>query len=96
MLTCIILHNMIVEDEGCYIVNRAREDNEPPPPSYNNGAPLEFQTLLQRFKSLRSLEAQHALRNDLIEHLCANKHQYDLLVAFMCFYFYYFLLYCSF
>jgi len=42
MHACIILHNMIVEDEGNSITNWARADHEPDPESYNNGAPSEL------------------------------------------------------
>ncbi|KAK9072430.1 hypothetical protein SSX86_008864 [Deinandra increscens subsp. villosa] len=39
MLACIILHNMIVEDEGRDVLNWTLEDGTPPPPPYNHGAP---------------------------------------------------------
>jgi len=69
MHTCIILHNMIVEDEGHAITNWSREENEPETPSYNGGAPAEFANYLERFRSLRSKDTHIALRNDLMEHL---------------------------
>ncbi|KAI3716689.1 hypothetical protein L1987_67738 [Smallanthus sonchifolius] len=72
MHTCIILHNMIVEDEGAAITNWSREDHEPDLPSYSNGAPSQFQTHLERFRDLRSQEAHQALRSDLVQHIWAN------------------------
>ncbi|XP_076943458.1 uncharacterized protein LOC143613706 [Bidens hawaiensis] len=69
MHACIILHNMIVEDEGHMITDCSRKEHEPEPPSYNGGAPTEFAHYLQRFRSLRSKDTHIALRNDLMEHL---------------------------
>ncbi|XP_022019394.1 uncharacterized protein LOC110919436 [Helianthus annuus] len=73
MCACIILHNMIVEDEGHAISNWAHDDHEDDPPSYNQGAVLAFQARLERFKNLRSEEAHPAIRGDLVEHLWANR-----------------------
>jgi hypothetical protein len=75
MLACIILHNMIVEDEGSEVTNWSREEHEPDPPSYNNGAPAQFEAQMERFRSLRSQEAHQALRTDLVDHLWANRQQ---------------------
>ncbi|XP_076944613.1 protein ANTAGONIST OF LIKE HETEROCHROMATIN PROTEIN 1-like [Bidens hawaiensis] len=69
MHACIILHSMIVEDEGHMITDWSREEHEPEPPSYNGGAPTEFAHYLQRFRSLRSKYTHIALRNNLMEHL---------------------------
>ncbi|XP_021985292.1 uncharacterized protein LOC110881292 [Helianthus annuus] len=69
MHACIILHNMIVEDERHTITDWSREEDEPEPSSYNGGAPTEFEHYLQRFRSLRSKDTHIALRNDLMEHL---------------------------
>ncbi|KAL8242745.1 hypothetical protein R6Q59_013047 [Mikania micrantha] len=69
MHACIILHNMIVEDEGRAITNWSPKEHEPQPANYNEGAPAEFANYLQRFKSLRSKDTHIALRNDLMEHL---------------------------
>ena len=69
MHACIILHNMIVEDEGYEVTNWSCEEHELKPANYNEGAPTEFAQYLERFKSLRSKDTHIALRNDLMEHL---------------------------
>ncbi|KAK9060749.1 hypothetical protein SSX86_021455 [Deinandra increscens subsp. villosa] len=77
MLACIILHNMIVEDEGRDVLNWTPEDGAPPPPPYNHGAPQAFVHNLERFIDLRAKDQHTALRNDLVEHLWANKPVWD-------------------
>jgi hypothetical protein len=72
MTACIILHNMIVEDEGHDILNWTPDDDEPEPTSYNHGATPQFLTSIERFRSLRSATVHTELRNDLIQHLWAN------------------------
>ena len=69
MHACIILHNMIVEDEGRVVTNWSREEHEPETSTYNGGAPAEFANYLERFRSLRSKDTHIALCNDQMEHL---------------------------
>ncbi|XP_020271618.1 uncharacterized protein LOC109846782 [Asparagus officinalis] len=71
MTTCIIMHNMIVEDE--------RDEQEDvvisTPQSILNAENMEitkterFQRFLARHKRLKNKEAHFSLRNALIEHL---------------------------
>ncbi|KAL3615808.1 hypothetical protein CASFOL_040102 [Castilleja foliolosa] len=68
MLTCIILHNMIIEDEGENAVNWQREDGEPED-EWFEGAPPDFQQYLHRRSQIRDKQSHHRLRNDLIEHI---------------------------
>ncbi|KAK9053531.1 hypothetical protein SSX86_024605 [Deinandra increscens subsp. villosa] len=77
MLAYIILHNMIMEDEGRDVLNWTPEDGTPPPPPYNHGAPQAFFHNLERFIELRARDQHTALRNDLVEHLWANKPVWD-------------------
>jgi len=83
MLACVILHNMIVEDE--------REDatihidlNENPgasialPPEVNTGGNLCFADVLRRKAAIRARPQHTQLKNDLVEHIWrrfGNSHQ---------------------
>lgn len=51
MTACIILHNMIVEDEGHDILNWTPDDDEPESTSYNHGATPQFLTSIERFEA---------------------------------------------
>nr|XP_027075763.1 uncharacterized protein LOC113699589 [Coffea arabica] len=64
--TCIILHNMIVEDEGDAIKNWDDDDEEPmiPVTQVEN-----FHHYLQRNAKLRDREVHHQLLSDLFEHI---------------------------
>jgi hypothetical protein len=73
MYACIILHNMIVEDEGNAITDWADDEGDAPEPA-NHGATADFEGHLARFKCIRNRDAHHALRSDLVEHIWSNKH----------------------
>ncbi|XP_056694954.1 uncharacterized protein [Spinacia oleracea] len=82
MKACIILHNMIVEDERDMYVRADvlrryyEEDLSSLTATVNNGEPFEFQTgqpfsinaLLGRITTLCSSQIHHSLKEDLIEH----------------------------
>lgn len=72
MYTCIILHNMIVEDEGDAITDWSDDEGEEPEPA-NHGPTVDFEEHLARFRNIRNNEAHHALRNDLMEHIWSIK-----------------------
>ena len=66
--TCIILHNMIVEDERDVIRNWDDDDEEPTIP-VTQGLVENFHHYLQRNAKLRDWEVHHQLRSDLVEHI---------------------------
>ncbi|XP_042449219.1 uncharacterized protein LOC122034161 [Zingiber officinale] len=70
MHTCIILHNMIIEDEGDAVSNWMG-DEENHPTRVKQGSTLEFQEYLRRNCELRDSETHHQLRADLVEHIWA-------------------------
>ena len=82
MKTCVILHNMIIENE------RAEEDggdtnmhhnNEYDAPNFENlvqpsrGSTVQFDEFMARHRMIRSSTVHHTLRNDLIEHLWSRE-----------------------
>lgn len=70
MTACIIMHNMIIEDERDLEVpiDDSREVPIPDVEMVNEGT-NQFQTFLARFKKIKDRDAHLALRNALIEHL---------------------------
>ncbi|KAF5755145.1 hypothetical protein HanXRQr2_Chr17g0799331 [Helianthus annuus] len=77
MLACIIIHNMIVEDEGPSIIDWSSGDDDgdeddeedEDPPNYVRGATIEFEHYLKRFDDLRDKSIYHQLQHDLVEHV---------------------------
>ncbi|XP_058198445.1 uncharacterized protein LOC131313964 [Rhododendron vialii] len=69
MKTCIILHNMIIEDEGesCTDFTYTSERNQPVAISRERDD--NFESFLSRHVGIRNKDAHHTLRNDLVEHL---------------------------
>lgn len=67
MYACIILHNMIVENEGNAISDWS--DDVDPPIRVNRGPTEEIQYQIQRNSQLRDSRTHHNLRNDLTEHV---------------------------
>ncbi|XP_042415432.1 protein ALP1-like [Zingiber officinale] len=68
MLACIILHNMIVEDEGGHVTNwYSEEGDEPTQPIH--GSNRGFQDYLRTNSELRDTQVHHQLRADLVEHI---------------------------
>ena len=68
MYTCIILHNMIVEDESENITNWYDDEDENTilvTPGCEEG----FQQYLRRNAELRDQEVHHHIRSDLVEHI---------------------------
>ena len=74
MEACIILHNMIVEDEG-EMVHVPLDLNENPgtyfalPPEVNRGPNICFTDVLQRNSSIRARPTHQKLKQDLVEHI---------------------------
>lgn len=70
MTTCIIMHNMIIEDERD-LDAPIEATMEVPAPDVQmvNDETSRFQEFLARFKKIKDKEAHIALRNALIDHL---------------------------
>lgn len=70
MKTCIILHNMIVEDEREEHLDFNYEISSTNTPVQLSSTPTnDFQTFLSRHLGIRDKDAYHALHNDLVEHM---------------------------
>ncbi|CAL5344958.1 unnamed protein product [Camellia sinensis] len=70
MKTCIILHNMIVEDEREEHLDFDYEMSSTNTPVQLSSTPTnDFESFLSRHLGIRDKNAYHALRNDLIEHM---------------------------
>lgn len=67
MYACIILHNMIVENEGNAISYWS--DDVDPPIRVNRGSIEEIQYQIERNSELRDRYVHHQLRHDLMEHI---------------------------
>ena len=70
MTTCVIMHNMIIEDERD-LNAPTREAVDAPIPTVEMAADerTRFQEFLSRHRQIRDKDAHIALRNALIEHL---------------------------
>ena len=70
MKACIIMHNMIVEDERESIFeNDLNYDHiNPPNTNFASGSSSDFQFFLQRYQAIRNQHMHSQLKNDLIEH----------------------------
>ena len=66
MLACIILHNMIIEDEQGLSLEPFADWGLPVERVRH---PLSFRELRTGTRELENVEAHFALRNDLMEHL---------------------------
>jgi hypothetical protein len=68
MIACIIMHNMIIEDEGRVDPNERFENGgENVEPSHEMTA--DFDEFLENHKKIRNQETHYQLREDLVEHL---------------------------
>ncbi|KAK9052724.1 hypothetical protein SSX86_029354 [Deinandra increscens subsp. villosa] len=69
MKTCVILHNMIIEDEREDCDNLDMEyDQLDDPPELSHNHTGEFMDFIQRHVHIRDSSAHHQLQEDLIEH----------------------------
>ena len=70
MKSCIILHNMIVEDEREEHLDFDYEISSTNTPVQLSSTPTnDFLSFLSRHLGIRDKDAYHALRNDLVEHM---------------------------
>jgi hypothetical protein len=72
MQACIILHNMIVQDERHLHYHHDYEQTNATIGPVTH-ATATFNTFAESFRSIRDCAAHHALRNDLAEHLWQKK-----------------------
>ncbi|XP_076917170.1 uncharacterized protein LOC143577131 [Bidens hawaiensis] len=71
MFACIILHNVIVHDEGEFVTNWTDEVEVDVQLSIS-GPSEAFAQRMERYKHLRNKDVHHILRHDLVQHICAN------------------------
>lgn len=78
MKTCVILHNMIVEDERDDTTLDYEYDVSPGSSvELSNDTSPAFHEFLRRYRAVRDTDKHYQLRNDLIEHLWQRKGDYD-------------------
>ena len=78
MYVCIIMHNMIVEDEGVQLTSWANDDEAGPShdvatPNVRRGVPHDEIGRLQAHADMRQVAAHIQLQKDLIEELWARR-----------------------
>ncbi|XP_052137304.1 uncharacterized protein LOC127755649 [Oryza glaberrima] len=72
MTACIIMHNMIVEDEGHLgplNVHEFEDDYEIEPPEHTIGTPVPMAVLIERDLAIHNRGMHNHLKQDLIEHI---------------------------
>ena len=76
---CIIMHNMIVEQEVGYVTDwvddEAGSSSSTVTPSVTRGLPLGFGEVLQRQTSMRSQQDHTQLMTDMIEEVWNRNHR---------------------
>jgi hypothetical protein len=71
MKACIIMHNMIVEDEGIDEDDFSYDDMGEKVKISHNGTP-ELDEFIQNYKNIQDKETHTQLQADLVEHLWQN------------------------
>ena len=75
MRACIILHNMIIDDERDLNLDQNYETVDSlVGPAVNNGAPPCLAARLQADTDMRSTQKYHQLQSDLVQHLYSRGH----------------------
>jgi len=69
MKACIILHNMIIEDEREVQGLENIYDGAPRDVSISRDRSTDFESFVARYREVRNEEVHYQLRNDLVEHL---------------------------
>jgi hypothetical protein len=74
MQACIILHNMIIEDQRqhgrtSFDLNSTPGSSFALPPEISIGSNMCFSEVLRRNAAIRARETHTQLRNDLVEHI---------------------------
>jgi hypothetical protein len=82
MTTCIIMHNMIIDDEGnvdpyeCF----ENDGNNMKPPHEHN---VDFKEFIANYRKIRNQETHYQLQDDLVEHLWhGSTTQIDIISVF--------------
>ena len=80
MYACIIMHNMLVEDEGVQLTSWANDDADAAGPSHDmatpnvqKGVPHDEIDRLQAHAYMRQVDAHIQLQKDIIEELWARR-----------------------
>ncbi|XP_042423546.1 uncharacterized protein LOC122011206 [Zingiber officinale] len=71
MYTCIILHNMIIENERDAVVNWSNDEGDSQSQIFQ-GSTQQFQAYIRRNYELRDNQLHHQLRADLVEYIWAR------------------------
>ena len=78
LMACIIMHNMIVEDERDTYLNQYETtyhqtgDEDEEPLEYTTGGSINIDSYMANREQLRSREIHNNLKNDLIEHIAEH------------------------
>ncbi|XP_057779670.1 uncharacterized protein LOC130998256 [Salvia miltiorrhiza] len=77
MFACIILHNMIIEDEGADTIDWKVEaggegSSSGPHTEFNTGAPSDFAAYMAQSSNLKDSRLHARLCDDLVEHIWAR------------------------
>jgi hypothetical protein len=69
MQACVILHNMIIEDEQDDFNYHQEVTRELPSEDYQNRDPLLLEEFLKIHQEIENRSSHEQLRNDIVEHL---------------------------
>ena len=73
MTWCMIIHNMIVEDEGEDAVIGLESENMSDPTELPNQNPITFNEFVQMHKKIRHQATHEQMKEDMIEHMWVVK-----------------------
>jgi hypothetical protein len=77
MKTCVILHNMIVEDGRNTSIDNIYNSMATNPVEPDASRCIDFSTFVRNLQNIHNSELHYSLRNNLISHLWARKGRDD-------------------